>query len=152
MTLADTNFWVALTLSKHLFHRSARDWFDRQSAPASVLFSRATQQSLLRLLTTEGVLRPYDVPPMTNAEAWKVYEALLADRRIAWTPEPHATGLDARWKRLAATGAASPKLWMDAYLAAFALEAGHRLVTTDKAFKQFRGLDVILLGAAPTHS
>lgn len=149
MTLADTNFWLALTLSKHIFHGAARDWFDLQSEPASVLFCRATQQSLLRLLTTEGVLQLYDLPPMTNATAWKVYDALLADRRIAWAAEPPAAGLDARWKRLATTGAASPKRWMDAYLAAFALEAGHRLVTTDKAFKQFPGLDTTVLVAAP---
>jgi toxin-antitoxin system PIN domain toxin len=130
----------------------ARDWFERQSAPSSVLFCRATQQSLLRLLTTEGVLRPYDLPPMTNAAAWKVYDGLLADRRIAWAPEPPAAGLDARWKDLAVTGAASPKRWMDAYLAAFAMEAGHPLVTTDKAFKHFRGLDAVILAAAPTES
>jgi predicted nucleic acid-binding protein len=35
---------------------------------------------------------------------------------------------------------------MDAYLAAFALTGGYRMVTTDAAFKQFRGLDLRLLG------
>ena len=35
---------------------------------------------------------------------------------------------------------------MDAYLAAFALAGGYRMVTTDAAFKQFRGLDLELLG------
>jgi predicted nucleic acid-binding protein len=40
----------------------------------------------------------------------------------------------------------SPKLWMDAYLAAFALQSGHRLVTTDRDFRQFKGLDLFLLG------
>ena len=147
MTLADTNFWLALTLSKHVFHRPARDWFDGQSAQAPVLFCRATQQSLLRLLTTEAVLRPYDIPPMTNAEAWNVYDGLRSDRRVAWAGEADAGGIESRWKNLAAGGAASPKLWMDAYLAAFALAGGHRLVTTDKAFKRFQGLDPIVLAA-----
>ena len=41
---------------------------------------------------------------------------------------------------------ASPKLWMDAYLAAFALTGGYRMVTTDTAFRQFQGLDVLVLG------
>jgi predicted nucleic acid-binding protein len=35
---------------------------------------------------------------------------------------------------------------MDAYLAAFAFAGGYRMVTTDAAFKQFRGLDLELLG------
>jgi predicted nucleic acid-binding protein len=41
---------------------------------------------------------------------------------------------------------ASPKLWMDAYLAAFALAGGYQLVTLDKAFKQFKGLNLRVLG------
>jgi len=34
---------------------------------------------------------------------------------------------------------------MDAYLAAFALSGAHQLVTTDRAFKQFKGLDLLVL-------
>jgi predicted nucleic acid-binding protein len=34
---------------------------------------------------------------------------------------------------------------MDAYLAAFALAGGYQFLTTDKAFKQFKRLDVIVL-------
>jgi predicted nucleic acid-binding protein len=34
---------------------------------------------------------------------------------------------------------------MDAYLAAVALVGEYQLVTTDKAFKQFKGLDLCLL-------
>ena len=147
MILADTNFWLALTLSKHAFHQAARDWFAAQPTKASILFCRSTQQSFLRLLTTEAVTRPYSIPPMSNAAAWKIYEGMLSDRQIAWAAEPDADDVEARWKGFAAGGAASPKLWMDAYLAAFAIAGGHRLVTIDKAFAQFKGLDPILLGA-----
>lgn len=59
------------------------------------------------------------------------------------TEEP--AGLERRWKRLAVRDSASPKLWMDAYLAAFALAGGHRLATTDAAFKQFSSLDLDLI-------
>jgi predicted nucleic acid-binding protein len=45
----------------------------------------------------------------------------------------------------AAHGTASPKLWMDAYLAAFALAGRYSMVTTDAAFRQFRGLDLLVL-------
>src|SRR5205823_1506104 len=72
-----------LSLSKHQFHPAARDWFAQQAGEASVLFCRSTQQSLLRLLTTEMVMRPYDLAPMSNAQAWQVYEGFLSDERIA---------------------------------------------------------------------
>ena len=146
--LAETNVWLALSLSGDVFHSSARDWFKQQSVPGSVLFCRSTQQSLLRLLTTEAVMRPYGIPRMTNAAAWKLYAALIADERIAWAAEPSAAAVEARWHALAARETASAKLWMDAYLAAFALAGGHQLATTDKAFKQFEGLDAIVLSSA----
>ena len=148
MTLADTNFWLALSLAGHVFHGVTRAWFDGQSTSDKVLFCRATQQSFLRLLTTEAVVRPYGIPALTNQEAWTVYAGLVSDRRVAWSDESDADSVDSRWKGLASGVTASPKLWMDAYLAAFALTAGHRLVTTDHAFTQFSGLDAIVL--APT--
>jgi uncharacterized protein len=143
VNLPDTNVWLALALTKHVFHAAAIDWFAAQQTERSILLCRATQQSLLRLLTTDAVMQPYGVPPLTNANAWKVHDDLLSDRRIAWAAEPN--GIDAYWKTFANCATASPKLWMDAYLAAFAAAAGHRLITTDKAFRQFKGLDHIVL-------
>ncbi len=35
--------------------------------------------------------------------------------------------------------------WADAYLAAVAITGGYRLVTTDKVFKQFKGLNALVL-------
>jgi len=143
MNLVDTNVWLALALSKHVFHEAAGDWFAGQSGRGSVLFCRSTQQSFLRLLTTEKLMRLYDLPAMENAGAWGLYEGLRADARIGWAAEPR--GVEAVWKRLAARHTASPKLWMDAYLAAFAMAGGHRLITTDKALAQFGGLEVVVL-------
>ena len=148
MILADTNVWLALTLSKHALHSAARAWYDRQSSRSPVAFCRSTQQSFLRLLTTDATTRPYGIPPMTNEAAWAVYEALLSDARVAWAPEPPSADIEARWRKFALRPGASPKLWMDAYLAAFALTGGHRLVTNDKAFRQFTGVDVLVLAAA----
>lgn len=142
MILADTNLWLALALSKHGFHQVARDWFDRRSN-RSVLFCRSTQQSLLRLLTTEAVARPYGISAMTNAEAWNYYRGLRSDPRCGFASEPRK--IKPQWKAFASRTSASPKLWMDAYLAAFALAAGHQLATTDEGFKQFDGLQLILL-------
>jgi toxin-antitoxin system PIN domain toxin len=142
MPLADSNIWLALALSKHAFHAAARTWL-AERASHEALFCRSTQQSLLRLLTTKAVLAPYRTPPLSNKAAWSVYERLRADERVSWADEPST--LEAHWKRFAEGSQASPKLWMDAYLAAFALAAGHQLVTTDKAFKQFKGLDLLVL-------
>jgi uncharacterized protein len=142
--LCDVNVWLALTLSGHAQHSVARQWFDSVEDPGQVLFCRSTQQSFLRLLTNAAVLAPYGNKPLTNTAAWSAYESLLADDRIEFaSKEP--PGIDGRWKQLAAKRTASPKLWMDAYLAAFALTGQLTLVTNDRAFKQFRGLTLTLL-------
>jgi toxin-antitoxin system PIN domain toxin len=142
MPLADSNVWLALALSKHEFHDAARTWL-AERGPREALLCRSTQQSLLRLLSTKAVLAPYRIPPLSNKAAWSFYERLRANQRISWAEEP--SGLESTWKKLAARSQASPKLWMDAYLAAFAITGGHQLVTTDKAFKQFKGLDLRVL-------
>ena len=143
--LCDSNVWLALALSRHVHHVAARNWLDTVEEPRSVFFCRATQQAFLRLLTNPAVLGPYGNPPLTNRQAWRAYEALLADDRIVLRAEEPA-GQEPRWKQMAMRDTASPKLWMDAYLAAFALAGGYCIVTTDTAFKQFRGLDLVLLG------
>lgn len=143
MTLADHNFWLALVLSKHTHHPRAATWLESVTEEASLAFCRPTQQGLLRLLTTEAVLRPYGVPARKMAEAWRIHDALAADDRVTFLAEP--AGVESGWRRLTAGGPASPKLWMDAYLAAFAEAAGCRLVTFDRGFLQFKGLDLVLL-------
>lgn len=146
MKLPDTNIWLALALSKHTHHQAAKAWLDAEDAPDGVLFCRSTQQSVLRLLTTTGIMAVYDIKPLSNLEAWNVYEAFIADDRIVFRDEP--PGLAAIWKKLAARRTSSPKLWMDAYLAAFAVACGAQLVTTDKAFTQFPGLDARVIKAS----
>ena len=144
MRLCDSNVWLALTLSGHVHHAVARDWLADVDEPHSVLFCRATQQTLLRLLTNAAVLAAYGRPPLSNEEAWAVYAAFLDDDRIMLrADEPHR--LETQWRRFAVRDTASPKLWMDAYLAAFALDAGCTLVSTDTAFTEFDGLDLVLL-------
>lgn len=143
--LCDVNVWLALALSKHAHHESVAAWLATIDEPSSLCFCRATQQALLRLLTNAAVLAPYGNPPLTNAAAWDAFEALVADDRVVLRIDEPA-GLQPAWRRLAARDTASPKLWMDAYLAAFALTAGYCMATTDAAFEQFDGVDVLLLG------
>ncbi|BBX95837.1 type II toxin-antitoxin system VapC family toxin [Mycobacterium lacus] len=144
MLLCDTNIWLALALSGHGHHSAARAWLDTIDAPAAIHFCRATQQSLLRLLTNRTVLGAYGSPPLTNRDAWAAYAAFLDDDRIVMAGrEPD--GLEAQWRRFADRQSPAPKVWMDAYLAAFAFTGGFELVTTDADFTQYSGLVVRLL-------
>lgn len=144
MLLVDSNVWLAALLDKHEFHSAVVRWMDQQAA-GSIYFCRATQQSMLRLLCTTAVMAPFGRTPLTNNAAWSLYEELQNDDRISWADEP--IDLTAQWKRLGAVKGASPKLWMDAYLAAFAIVGGYEIVTIDNAFKQFKNLNVRLISA-----
>jgi toxin-antitoxin system PIN domain toxin len=145
VVLCDSNVCLALALSKHVHHTAVREWIESIEEPASILFCRATQQAFLRLLTNASVLRPYGNPSLTNREAWSACGALLADDRIVFRANEPA-GVEPLWEEFAVRGTASPKLWMDAYLAAFALAGRFRMVTTDVGLRQFQGIDLLVLG------
>ncbi|MCU0751035.1 MAG: hypothetical protein MUF13_15970, partial [Akkermansiaceae bacterium] len=49
------------------------------------------------------------------------------------------------WLELAAIPSASPKVWMDAYLAAFAIRAGLPFATLDADFRKFEAAGLVLL-------
>jgi toxin-antitoxin system PIN domain toxin len=146
VALVDTSVWLALLLDKHRFHTAARDWLGETGTSGQMAFCRATQQSLLRLLTTAAVLSPYGNAPLTNAQAWASYRALRMDARIGFADEP--PHIEMRWQQLTNQRAASPKLWMDGYLAAFAIAGHYRLVTADAAFTRHAGLDLVVLRSA----
>ncbi len=140
--LPDVNVWLALSIPQHAFHEVANAWFNEEKE-RSILFCRATQQGLLRLLTTAAVVVPYSLTPLSNRQAIVRIGEVLAEDRIDLVGEP--IGMEDQWMRFADLKQASPKLWMDAYLAAFAFIGGYRLVTIDKAFKQFNGVDVQMI-------
>lgn len=92
-----------------------------------------------------SVTTPYGIPPFSNQQAWNAFDALLTDDRIVLQVREPAK-VDFFWKQFGTRGTASPKIWMDAYLAAFARAGGYQMVTTDAGFAQFEGLDLVLLG------
>jgi toxin-antitoxin system PIN domain toxin len=144
MWLADSNIWLALAVPNHRFNPDAKRWLNRLAGGDVVAFCRSTQQSFLRLLTTPDVLKPYQLPPASNVDAWRVYAELLADERFTFLAEP--VGIEEPWKQFSVRSNPSPKLWMDAYLAAFATAGNMRFVTTDTGFRQFAGLDLHVIG------
>ena len=98
--LCDSNVWLAMALSGHVHQAAASAWFDTVEEPGSALFCRASQQSFLRLLSSRAVLAPYRRPPLTNREAWRAFQALLADERVSFRPQ-EPSGLEQSWKQLA---------------------------------------------------
>jgi uncharacterized protein len=79
----------------------------------------------------------------TGSEVWKILDTALRDERFVVLDEPE--GLE-RVLRLLTSGLRySPKVWQDAYLAAFAIASGRKLVSFDSGFKNFEGLAVEIL-------
>ena len=58
-----------------------------------------------------------------------------------------AEGLERRWREYASSRTYSPKVWTDAYLAAFASSAGLTMVTFDRAIASFPGSRPLVLAA-----
>jgi uncharacterized protein len=146
--LLDSNVWVALAFEKHPAHLTARDAFTNASPTRPACFCRATQQSFLRLASTPAIFRSYGISAMTNDDVLRSFELFTSLDTVAFRDEP--SGLAALWPRLAARSTASPKVWIDAYLAAFAITGGLTMVTADHDFEGFKpgGLDLFLIETA----
>jgi hypothetical protein len=138
--LCDSNVFIALTLGQHIHHGVARRWFEGLGEGDAAAFCRETQCSFLRLLTLP--LGP-GYEPVSNDRALALYAQLRRDPAFCLVAEP--PGTEALWHRWAAHVQPSPRRWMDAYLAAFASAGGYRLVTLDRAFRQFEPLDLLVL-------
>lgn len=136
-SLGDSNVWVAALFPTHEFHAAARKMLARATATNPVVFCRATQMSFLRLATTPRLLEFYGADGLTNQDALVALHTLLARPGVRERDEPPGTAT--LWHQLTSRDAASSKLWMDAYLAAFAIAGGMRLVTLDRDFKAFVG-------------
>lgn len=143
--LFDTNVWLAATFPKHVFYPLAQKALLQCTPAKPAVWCRATEQSFMRLASTASIQRTYDAIGQTNRSVWQALETLQALPQVSWQAEP--PGIFEKWRSLATIDTASPKVWMDAYLAAFAIQSGLRIVTLDKDFKNFelQGLDLLLL-------
>ncbi len=134
-SLFDTSVWLAAVFTTHPFHRAAQKSLQQASPANPAVFCRATQQSFLRLASTPALLKAYGATGLTNRDALVALSALQALPQVCKREEPPGTVV--LWHRLASRDTASPKVWMDAYLAAFAIGGGLRLVSLDQDFKAF---------------
>lgn len=136
--LLDLNAWLALFLEGHGQHAIARQWYGAVNiAPADLSFCRSTEMGFLRLLTQPRVMQACGLDAFTNDEAIGFLSQILRDEAIGFVGETHGTR--ALWLAFSRSGKASPKIWMDAYLAAMAITQNMELVTFDQGFRNYQG-------------
>jgi toxin-antitoxin system PIN domain toxin len=139
-SVVDANVWLALLASHHQHHHASKRWFESLSIGEAGL-CRAVQIALIRLLGNRMIMGPNT---LSAAEAWRCIQLSRQDERVEFLHEP--PDLDMVLPTLFRYSAATPQLINDAYLAAFAISSDRSLVTRDRGFLQFQGLDVELLG------
>ena len=145
-SLLDSGVWVALTFASHPFHRSAGEALRQLSPDRPPCRIRATEISAFRLVTTPTIHRAFGVAGFSNTQAMQYLGMLFAEIGCVEVEEP--AGTRELWLRLAGSTTASPKIWMDAYLAAVAIRGDMELITLDSGFREYGddGLRVVLLG------
>src|SRR5947209_19514836 len=137
----DINVWVALAYLGHQHHAIATAWFS-QLSDSTIVFCRLTQLGFLRLITNPVVMQ---TEAKTQSEAWKVYDALTSDPRIAFFPESDPELTEENLRALTMSGQFAPQQWPDAYLASLAKAEGLTLVTFDRALSKSAGKAALLL-------
>ena len=137
--LLDANVWLALAAEAHTHHERAKVYWHNEAAPIAA-FCRLTELAFLRHLTNRAVMGEQVLTP---SAAWKKRTQFLALPEVQRLAEP--VGLDEELAKFCDLGRTSPNLWTDAYLAALAKCAGLRLVTFDRGFARFGGLELLFL-------
>jgi uncharacterized protein len=138
-SLPDVNVWLALALQAHPHNPAAKHWFQTLDENDRLFFCRISQTGFLRLLT--AITSP-DAGPLTQAQAWRVYDAIVRDPRISLTDEP--IEINAAFRRVSSRDEASPKRWTDDYFIAFAEASGLTLVTFDRVLASRTGGGILL--------
>lgn len=138
MDIPDINVWLALVDENHMHHAAALGYWNQQRAD-TLGFCRITMLGFMRLSTQPRVLSR----TLTNSEAWAIYQRYLATPNLVFMAEPG--NLEPNLLTLTKDTNLPNRYWTDAYLAAFALAANARLVSFDKDFSLFAGLDFLHL-------
>lgn len=146
--LPDVNVWLALSAPAHPHHETAQSYWRQDELPR-VWFNRVTMLALLRLLCQPKVM---GAATISLPRATAVYEHFMEMPEVGFLNEP-APCAALFTRMLAGTNGAAPlpRLVTDMYLAAFATTAGLRMVTFDRDFLRFEGLNMLRL-TARSHS
>lgn len=134
----DINVWLAIVVERHVLNRPASAWWNQDQSD-TIGFCRFTQLGLLRHLTNAATMKGL---PLTNRQAWRIFETLQTDARVGFFPESPA--LDGLFTTYSDVNQAATNLWGDAYLAAYAAVNGATLVTFDRGFSRYPVKSLIL--------
>jgi hypothetical protein len=137
--LVDVNVWIAHVYEGHELYPRAVRWFDTLE-PEHAVCCRIAQIGLLRALTNASIM---SVEVRSMQKAWDAYSEIAADPRFAFADEPRE--LESAFRSLSSLSLPAPKLWTDAYLAAFANAAGIALATFDGAFSTRGGVSDLVI-------
>lgn len=135
----DVNVWLAVHSPDHAHHVRAREYWDNESA-TDIAVCRVTALAVLRHWTNTTVMA-HGV--LSTSEAWEEYERWLSLPEIVFLSEP--ASVHCRFRQFAMSLTLGQASWTDAYLAAFAIEGGCRLVSFDGGFQRYSGLDFLHL-------
>ena len=140
----DTNVWMAASFPDHPSYLTAQAFLSERNHKEPAWLSAHICISWLRLLSSKSTSLIYGSPPLTNNEAQKVLQKWINQPEIQYMAiEP--AGTFQLWQKLSASPFPSPKVWMDAYIAAIAIKANLPLVTFDKGFQVYTsaGLELV---------
>lgn len=138
--LVDVNVLIALLYEGHSHNAAALAWLEGISKPGSVAICRVAQMGALRIMTSRAVLREDAATP---AEFWRGWDRMMRDDRFAIVAE--ASDLESGWRDITSRLPAGAAADTDVYLAAFARAGAHTLVTFERGFRRFQGLELELL-------
>jgi toxin-antitoxin system PIN domain toxin len=128
-----------LTATEHVHHKRALKYWNSE-ADEQLAFCRITAMGLVRVTSQPHT---FDGKPLPPNEAWGNYLRWVALPHVRLSPEPDGVDrLISDWSR---SNLVSQRGWTDVYLAAFAVIRGLRLVTFDRGFEKYPGVELLLL-------
>lgn len=137
--LPDLTVWLALACPDHSHHGKAVHYWEQQAAD-QVLFCTVTALGLVRLVCQPKLM---GTAVRSAAEASALLEALCQQPGVSLAM-PEDCGWDV-FHQLLRGGDVPARLCTDAYLAALSLANGWRLVSFDRDFDRFTGLERLAL-------
>lgn len=132
--LPDLNVWLALIWPEHCHHHHAVHYWEAQASD-QVLFSTVTALGLVRLVSQPKLMGP---AVRNAAEASALLDALCQQPGVGLAELEH-DGWEV-FHQLLRGGEIPARLCTDAHLAALAIANGWRLVSFDRDFERFAGL------------
>lgn len=137
--LPDLNVWLALAWPNHSHHQQAVHYWEQQAAE-QVLFCTVTALGLVRLVCQQKLMGP---AVKSAAEASALLEAFCQQPGVSLAmPEPGSWEV---FHQLLRGGSVPARLCTDAHLASLAMAHGWRLVSFDRDFERFHGLNWLAL-------